>query len=232
MLKNLTTVLFSTILLSLLIFSSPIEVDAQCVKCSPAPPSGWLCTSASVGGDACQTEGTSCTVIGPCSGGGSGPIGPGDSLVDKCSPTAIESPKIEISDEFIRSMGAIDPYIAIGLLNIRDIRFEFTEAKVSFAPITISQSDVETRLTTLPSASDSYRKEYFRKQKTITNKAFAGKQEPIVYEFNIIEDKYTGVSTLSIRNASVKNSLTEINLVRISEAKESGNRFRALSLNN
>ncbi len=153
------------------------ETSAQCVKCVAAPP-GWMCMSGGIGGDGCITEGISCTLIGTCPSRGG--LASGD---QSCDVKVLKRPLISISSDLIRQVSLSDARLAMALASVREIRSEFTEAKISFAPVELSKSDVEARLRY--TGVKYFEMPEFKALKAKTRAAVEDKLDPIVYTIKI-----------------------------------------------
>jgi hypothetical protein len=211
-----------TVILAFSIFA--LETQAQCVQCT-LESEGWVCTGTTSGGSGCVTKGANCTLIGICFSG-SGRVGQESNCSSKALK-ALDHSLVNVPDSVIREIGHLNPQAALALISIRDIKLEFNVGKVSLFPIELTTEDVERHLT-LPESSD-----YFKEQKMKVRKAFASKQEPIVYEFHLNKDEDANAFSLSLKamRPIPSSSSFEINLSKVSEGSGENNstRFDAIS---
>lgn len=211
-----------TVLFAFSIFA--LETHAQCVQCT-LESDGWMCTGTTAGGGGCVTKGANCTLIGICFSG-SGRVG----QESNCSPKALKAldhSLVYVPDSVIREIGHLNPQAALALISIRDIKLEFNIGKVSLFPIELTTEDVEKHLTQ-PESSD-----YFEERKAKARKAFASKQEPIVYEFHLNKDDDANAFSLSLNalRPIPSSSSFEINLSKVSvgSGENKSTRFDAIS---
>jgi hypothetical protein len=194
-----------------------VQANAQCVQCTPAPP-GWICTGTTkIGGSGCLPEGENCTLIGTCTPENDSPELGGNSPGKKgdCSLKILKKPLIIMSDSIIHDLSRANPRVALALINIRSIKAEFKEGKISFAPIELTDKDVEKQLT-LPKSS-----RYFEERAAKIKEAFASQQEPIVYEFFFDRDDSANIFSLRISAVSPNESTSsfKFNLSKISSKR-------------
>lgn len=143
-----------------------------CVGCVPAGQ-GWICTSAGMGGQACITDGNSCTLINPCTGG----FCAGANVLS--NPTT----RLEIPDNLIREVGKINPRFATVLISLKKLpTLNFKEGIVNSAPIEITEKDVEMQL-----APSENTVAYKRQLKERMAEAFSQKLQATVFHFMIEE---------------------------------------------
>ena len=206
------------LIVGLFVFSAGLNAYAQCVQCVPAPP-GWMCMGATrPAGDGCVTDGLSCTLIGTCNP----EINDLAGKDGQCSVKALKNPQVNIPDSLIREVARVDVNAAFALINVRNLKVEFTRAKVSLAPIELTADDVEKRLT-LP---DYFNSEYFKELRTKAFQAF-GKGEPVVFE--IFLNKDDPAPNLLVNSGSSKSSL-ELRLSKSPQARgdDSSTTFEAV----
>ncbi len=200
-----------------------VEINAQCVGCTPAPP-GFICTAATSGGDSCATgDGGTCTLTGACIAHND--RGSGDNTL--CSPKILGHVQVKISDKIIMNVASYDPRMAIALINVGKIAVEFNQARISFSPIEYTFDDVENHL------SQSYNSSYFTALKLKAGEALKAGGTPVLYEVSITEDVSSNSVILTVRSSdpSALRSSIELNLSKITFGKgknESGG-FKAIN---
>jgi hypothetical protein len=203
---------FAVALFSCLLIATAVNVNAQCVGCTVAPP-GFICTAATAGGDSCQTgDGGSCTMTGACT-----PINNlnGESK-GSCVPKILGHPQVAISDKIVAQVGEQDPRMAIALINVRKIAVEFKVAKVNFAPINYTTEDVVNHIT------QPHDSPYFASIKKRAADAFAGGGSPVVYDISITEGRSPDTVVLTVRSAdsSALHSSIELTLSKAMSGKD------------
>jgi hypothetical protein len=220
--KNLKTLLVSLIvvLFAFSIFVLALGSVPPCVVCVPAPP-GWMCQGTSgIGGEACITQDRTCTLVDTCS--------PNPDFVGReseCLSKVLEYSPVSVPDNIIRDIARFNPHAALALIRIRNLKLEFTQGKVNFAPVELTKEDVEKHLT-LPESSD-----YFEEIRAKVRDIFTNKQEPIVYEFVLNKDGANPSLHINAINSTYSSSSFEINLSRVSFGRDENEstRFEATS---
>ena len=210
---------FFVVLGSLCLMLLPSTGNAQCVQCAPAPPSGWICVPAQIGGGGCTTDGGSCTLISPCTPGGDRTTGGG------CAPKALSNPQLAIPDSIIREIGAADARLAVTLISLGKIKAEFSMARINLSTLEYTLDDVENQLT---QPADS---PYFKLLVQRVNETLAKDRTIVTYDVTIAENRGSNSFTLNVSPAGKSGAAVELVLQRATfgEGKNLSEGFKAIS---
>ncbi len=209
--KTLIKTAFTAAGLFLCLAVLTVDSKAQCVQCTPAPP-GFICTASISGGDACATgAGHACTLTGACIPQNDRSAGGNETSISVCAPKILKNPQVKISDRLIMEMANSDPRLAIALINLRNMRVEFREARVSLAPIDFTIEDVANHLLL------SDHSEYFKALKKTAGDLFTNGGIPVLYEFFISDD----FATMTVKSGDLSKSFSavELNLIKVTFGK-------------
>ncbi|MGD9629969.1 MAG: hypothetical protein AB7V18_12055 [Pyrinomonadaceae bacterium] len=194
------------------------ELYAQCVQCSPHA-SGFYCTSAASGGGACKTQDFSCTLIGVCIPNSD--VAPTQGGKGTCSLKSTKNPFISVDNSIVKAVGYADARLALAILNVRNIKAEFGEARVTFASVEYDSRDVENQL--IQPVDPSYYAELEQRVRAASDK------DPVTVTYIVtVGEIQSDTPTLRISPATGNGSSVELRLQRSASAKDQSSGFTAV----
>jgi hypothetical protein len=137
----------------------------------------------------------------------------------------LSNPQVSISDSIIREIGAVDPRLALVVLNVSRIKAEFTVARVNFTPVVYTFDDVEIQLTR---PSDPA---YLKQLQQRISDSFANGGSVVSYEVLISPNTGTDSFNLSVSRTGETGESVDVNLQRASfgKGKNQSQGFKAVS---